>query len=109
MIRINRILSTNELLKEKRKDYRNIVITQVTIVTKGILLSDIILEEQESLISKSIITLFSMFSALYAYLLWYLLRDFTNNQLLIKGVIIIFTGIVVVGMLQVNDWPGIRK
>lgn len=99
MIRFKRKLTSKELLKEKRKDYRNIVIIQVTIVIVGLLLSDIILEEQESLTSKLIITLFSMFSALYVYLLWDLLRDFTSNQFIIKGVIFVITGVVIVGML----------
>ena len=99
MIRFKRKLTSKELLKEKRKDYRNIVIIQVTIVIVGLLLSDIILEEQESLTSKLIITLFSMFSALYVYLLWDLLRDFTSNQFIIKGVIFVITGVVIVGTL----------
>ena len=75
------------------------MIIQVTIVIVGLLLSDIILEEQESLTSKLIITLFSMFSALYVYLLWDLLRDFTSNQFIIKGVIFVITGVVIVGTL----------
>ncbi|MCH7514361.1 MAG: hypothetical protein IH947_10540 [Bacteroidetes bacterium] len=99
MIRFKRKLTSKELLKEKRKDYRNIVIIQVTIVIVGLLLSDIILEEQESLTSKLIITLFSMFSALYVYLLWDLLRDFTSNQFIIKGVIFVIIGVVIVGTL----------
>ena len=99
MIRFNRKLTLKELLKEKRKDYRNIVIIQVMIVTVGLLFSDIILEEQESLSSKLIITLFSMFSAFYAFLLWDLLRNFTNNQYLIKGIIFVIACIVIVGAL----------
>lgn len=109
MIRFDRKLNPKELLEEKRKDYRNVVILQTIIITVGLLLSDIILKEQESNLSKLIITLFSMFSAIYAFLLWDMMRNFTNNQLLIKGILIIIILTVIVGLLTEFPFYNILK
>jgi hypothetical protein len=109
MIRFDRKLSDLELLNEKRKDYRNVVIIQTVIITVGLLLSDIILKEQESITSKLIITLFSTFSGVYAFLLWDLMRNFTNNQLLIKGVLGVIVLVVIVGLLTEFPFYNILK
>ena len=97
MIHFNRNLSDQELLQEKKKDYRNVVIIQTVIVTVGLVLSDIILREQESIRSRLIITLFSTFSAVYAFLLWDMMRNFTRNQILIKGVLSVLILVVIIG------------
>jgi hypothetical protein len=109
MIRFDRKLSDKELLDEKKKDYRNIVIIQTVLITVGLLLSDIILKEQESIKSKLIITLFSTFSAVYAFLLWDMMRNFTNNQLLIKGILLTIVLVVIVGLLTEFPFYNILK
>jgi hypothetical protein len=57
------LLSRDELLREKTKDYRNIVIIQVIIVVFGLTLSEPLLEDPTSGVSKAIISLFSFFAA----------------------------------------------
>jgi len=92
-------LSKAELQKEKTKDYRNIVLIQVTIIVFGLTLSEPILEDSTSPVSKLIITIFSFFAAVYAFLLWDLLRNFTNSRTLIILILSVLTLIVVTGML----------
>lgn len=92
-------LSKLELQKEKAKDYRNVVIIQILIVVLGLVLYDPLLEDSKSAVSKFIITLFSTFGALYAFLLWDLLRNFTTNKYLIIGILVLLCGIVTAGIL----------
>jgi hypothetical protein len=92
-------LSKLELQKEKAKDYRNVVIIQVMIVVLGLVLYEPLLEDSTSTVSKFIITLFSTFGALYAFLLWDLLRNFTTNRYLIIGILVLLCGIVTAGIL----------
>lgn len=87
------------LQQEKRKDYRNVVLIQVMIITMGLLLSGPLLENSKSEVSKFIISVFSFFGALYAFLLWDLLRNFTRSNLLIRVILIILIGIVAFGVL----------
>lgn len=92
-------LSLSDLQREKTKDYRNIVIIQVIIVSAGLILSEPVLNDSRSAVSKLIISIFSFFAAIYAFLQWDLLRNFTNNRVLIIGILIalsvtIFTGIL---------------
>ncbi len=92
-------LSKLELQKEKAKDYRNVVIIQIIIVVLGLVLYEPLLEDSGSDISKFIITLFSTFGAIYAFLLWDLLRNFTNNKKLIIVILVLLVAIVTAGIL----------
>lgn len=92
-------LTKLELQREKAKDYRNVVILQVLIVGCGLLLSEPLMADSKSDVSKLIICIFSFFGALYAFLLWDLLRNFTTNRALILTIFAVLTGIVVVGTL----------
>ncbi len=94
-----RVLSKRELLREKAKDYRNVVLIQIIIIVFGLTLSGPLMEDSKSDISKLIIAVFSFFGATYAFLLWDLLRDFTNNKILIGTILVVLMGIVVVGSL----------
>jgi hypothetical protein len=96
---IKAILSRVDLQREKQKDYRNVVITQIIIVTLGLTLYEPLLENSSSSVSKLIITLFSAFGALYAFLLWDLLRNFTENKILIGTLLVVLIAITVVGIL----------
>jgi hypothetical protein len=96
---IKTILSRIDIQREKQKDYRNVVITQIIIVTLGLTLYEPLLENSSSSVSKLIITLFSAFGALYAFLLWDLLRNFTENKILIGTLLVVLIAITVVGIL----------
>ena len=92
-------LTKLELQREKAKDYRNVVILQILIVGCGLLLSEPLLTDSKSNVSKFIVLVFSGFGAIYAFLLWDLLRNFTSNRYLIVGIFGILSLIVVVGIL----------
>ncbi len=98
-ISLRSILTRSELQKEKAKDYRNVVVLQVLIVVFGLILSEPVLEDSRSEISKLIITIFSGFGALYAFLLLDMLRNFTENKVLISTIFIVLVIIVLTGIL----------
>jgi asparagine N-glycosylation enzyme membrane subunit Stt3 len=109
---LKEFLNKLELQKEKAKDYRNVVLIQLVLVVSGLLLYEPLLEDSKSEISKLIITTFSLFGAIYAFLLWDLLRNFTDSKILIAGILAMLAGIVIAGVLvefpyyqiiQVND------
>jgi hypothetical protein len=93
------LLSRDELLREKTKDYRNVVIIQIIIVVLGLTLSQPLLEDPKSDVSKAIISVFSFFGAAYSLLLWDLLRNFTTNRKLLTVIIVVLGGIVTTGIL----------
>lgn len=96
---LKNFLSRIDLQKEKAKDYRNIVVMQLIIVVAGLTLTEPLLENSRSDISKFIITVFSTFAAIYAFLLWDLLRNFTDSKFIIIFIFITLTIIVIVGIL----------
>jgi asparagine N-glycosylation enzyme membrane subunit Stt3 len=98
-ISLKGFLNKLELQNEKAKDYRNIVVLQIMIVALGLILYEPLLENSKSDTSKFIITVFSSFGAIYAFLLWDLLRNFTDNKILIVVILIILSGIVAAGIL----------
>ncbi|CAN5442067.1 hypothetical protein BH10BAC4_BH10BAC4_07790 [soil metagenome] len=98
-ISLDRVLSKGELQREKTKDYRNVVLVQIVIIVFGLTLSQPLLDDSKSDVSKFIIAIFSFFGAMYAFLLWDLLRNFTTNKILIKAILVVLMGIVLVGSL----------
>jgi hypothetical protein len=92
-------LSKPELQKEKAKDYRNVVVIQIAIVVLGLILYEPLLEDSTSDLSKFIITVLSTFGAIYAFLLWDLLRNFTDSKIIIVVILILLLGIVTAGIL----------
>lgn len=93
------LLSRDELQREKTKDYRNVVIIQIAIVVTGLTLSEPILRDPTSDVSKAIISLFSFFGGLYIFLLWDLLRNFTTSRVLLMTILAILSGVVITGIL----------
>ncbi|WP_333819575.1 hypothetical protein [Ohtaekwangia sp.] len=93
------IFSKSELIREKQKDYRNIVIIQVVIIVFGLTLSEFLLEGTQTPAAKLVTSIFSLFAAVYAFLLWDLLRDFTQNKLLVRTCLFTLFGIVGTGIL----------
>jgi hypothetical protein len=96
---LKNLLSRGELQREKLKDYRNIVLVQIIIVVFGLVLSEPLIEDSKSDISKFIITIFSFFGAAYAFMLWDLLRNFTSSRVLVVVILAVLSGIVITGML----------
>lgn len=92
-------LNKLELQKEKAKDYRNVVVIQIILVVLGLVLYEPLLEDPTSDVSKLIITIFSSFGAIYAFLLWDLLRNFTDSKSLIIAILIVLFIIVSAGIL----------
>ncbi|NJN42091.1 MAG: hypothetical protein HC811_07595 [Flammeovirgaceae bacterium] len=93
------VLTRLELQREKAKDYRNVVILQILIIGFGLTLSGPIIEESGSQLSKFIISIFSFFGALYSFLLWDLLRNFTKSKVIILSTLIVLSIIVLTGIL----------
>lgn len=106
---LKNLLSKRDLEKEKTKDYRNVVILQIVIVSSGLLLSEPLLTDPHSAPSKLIISIFSFFGALYAFLLWDLLKNFTQSSVLIKLIFVVLVGIVVAGILEEFPYYQILK
>lgn len=96
---LKNFLNRIDLQKEKAKDYRNIVFIQLLIVISGLTLTEPLLQDSQSATSKLIIAIFSTFGAIYSFLLWDLLRNFTESKTLIVSIFIALTLIVIVGIL----------
>lgn len=98
---LGKILTNNahDQEKEKKKDYRNVVIIQIIIVVSGLVLTTFTNYEEPAFKDKLIITLFSGFGAFYAFLLWDLLKDFTTNRKLIGVVLFALSTITIVGLM----------
>jgi hypothetical protein len=96
---LNKLLTGTELQREKAKDYRNLVLLLVVIIVLCLLISEPLLANPDSDVSKLIISILSFFGAIYAYLLWDLLRNFTANKWLLTSFMIILGGIVGTGIL----------
>ncbi len=91
--------SLTELQREKQQDYRNVVLTQITIVAFGLTLSGPVLEDSTSGVSKLIITIFFGFGTMYNFLMWDLLRNFTKSKVLIMVIFVVLIGMIIFGML----------
>lgn len=99
MLKTSLLRSLTDLQKEKQHDYRNVVITQILIVTLGLTLSGPVLEDSTSSISKFIIVVFFGFGTVYNFLLWDLLRNFTKNKILIVVIFCVLVGMIIFGTL----------
>ncbi len=84
---------------EKQRDYRNIVIVQVVIIVFGLTLTEFLSGGSRTAMAKPIITIFSVFGVTYAFLLWDLLKNFTQSKFLIRLYFLILLGITVMGAL----------
>lgn len=94
------IFKGKELQNEKRKDYRNVVLNQIIIIVLGLTLSEFLVEgAQTTPASKFVISVYTFFGGVYSFLLWDLLRDFTQNKILINTVFVVLLTILVVGIL----------
>lgn len=94
-----RIFQGNELQREKQKDYRNVVLLQIVIIVLGLTLSEFVLQGTHTAAAKLVITIFSCFGALYSFLLWDLLRNFTSKRWLINLYLFILVASIGTGIL----------
>jgi hypothetical protein len=94
-----RIFQGNELQREKQKDYRNVVLLQIVIIVMGLTLSEFVLNGTNTPAARLVISIFSFFGALYSYLLWDLLRNFTTQRWLINVYLVILAGSIGTGIL----------
>lgn len=96
----------SELLREKQKDYKNIVIIQIVIITFGLTLTEFILEGTHSAAGKVVILIFSLFGAVYMYLLWDLLRNFTRSRALVNIILVVLVAGFTLALL--SEFPYYR-
>src|SRR5204862_7844149 len=99
MFNLINIKSKIDLDREKQKDFRNVVVVQVIIIVLTLTLSQPLLDDPHSDLSKFIISIFSFLGALNIFLMCDLLRNFTLNRTLILTILIILFGIVITGTL----------
>ncbi len=111
MFKLINFRSKIDLDREKQKDFRNVVIVQSVIIILTLTLSQPLLDDSHSDISKFIISIFSFLGALNIFLMWDLLRNFTLNRKLILIILVILCCIVITGILvefpyyQILDVP----
>ena len=106
MLRALKLTSAVELLREKQKDYRNIVLIQVTIIVLGLTLSQFLMEANTTPAGRAATTIFSFFGALYSFLMWDMLRNFTQNKTLLRLLFVILCAVVAIGLL--SEFPYYR-
>lgn len=99
MFKLINLRSKNDLTREKQKDFRNVVIVQAIIIVLTLTLSQPLLDDSHSDVSKFIISIFSFLGALNIFLMWDLLRNFTKSRTLILSILVILCGIVLTGIL----------
>lgn len=96
---LRRLLTARELEREKAKDYRNLAVLLVVIIVLCLLISEPLLTHPGSNTAKLIVSVLSFFGAVYAYLLWDLLRNFTSSRWLLTAFLVVLSGIVGTGIL----------
>jgi hypothetical protein len=87
------------LMQEKQRDYRNVVLVQIIIIVFGLTLTEFLSGGSKTNMAKPIITVFSVFGVTYAFLLWDMLKNFTESKALIRIYFIVLIGITVMGTL----------
>lgn len=102
MLHIFKKLTGDALSKEKKKDFRNVVILQVAMIFSALLLEDILemLGMKDSYIFRDLFFLF--LAAIYVMILWDLLRNFTTNKILIIAMFIVIVGTFILVIVTVN-------
>jgi hypothetical protein len=96
---LKKFLSRAELQREKLKDYRNVVVIQILLIVFVLVFSTPLHENSRSEVSKLIISILSFCGAVYSFLLWDLLRNFTASRWLIIVTLIVLAVIYIIGVL----------
>ena len=101
---LTRQLTTTALQREKLKDYRNIVVIQVTVITILMTLEDLLAGIGLVDIQKWVYTLFIAFAGFYLLLLWDMMRNFTSNMLVVRGSLAWLMVLFVLGAMGENPF-----
>ncbi|MBL7993060.1 MAG: hypothetical protein JNN25_16610 [Candidatus Kapabacteria bacterium] len=101
---LTRQLSTAALQREKLKDYRNIVVIQVTVITILMTMEDLLAGIGFVDIQKWVYTLFIAFAGFYLLLLWDMMRNFTSNMLIVRGSLAWLMVLFVLGAMGENPF-----
>jgi hypothetical protein len=101
---LTRQLSTAALQREKLKDYRNIVVIQVAVITILMTLEDLLAGIGFVDIQKWVYTLFIAFAGFYLLLLWDMMRNFTNNMFIVRGSLAWLMVLFVLGAMGENPF-----
>ncbi len=101
---LTRQLTTTALQREKLKDYRNIVVIQVTVITILMTLEDLLAGIGFVDIQKWVYTLFIAFAGFYLLLLWDMMRNFTSNMLIVRGSLAWLMVLFVLGAMGENPF-----
>jgi hypothetical protein len=99
-----RNLSAGALQREKLKDYRNIVLIQVSVITLLMTLEDLLEGIGFIGIQPWIYTLFIGFAGFYLLLLWDMMRNFTNNMLVVRGSLAWLLALFTLGAMGENPF-----
>ncbi len=99
-----RTLSEEQLESEKLKDYQRVVMVQMLIVVLGMVLAGLYDPGSDTPGGLFVNLLFSGFGVLYAFLLWDMMRNFTQNLPLISIVFFVLIGIVITGLIVENPF-----
>ena len=101
---LTRQLSSAALQREKLKDYRNIVVIQVAVITILMTLEDLLAGIGFVDIQKWVYTLFIAFAGFYLLLLWDMMRNFTSNMLIVRGSLAWLMVLFVLGAMGENPF-----
>ncbi len=101
---LTRQMSAATLQREKLKDYRNIVVIQVTVVTILMTLEDLLAGIGFVDIQKWVYSLFIAFAGFYLLLLWDMMRNFTSNMVIVRGSLAWLMVLFVLGAMGENPF-----
>jgi hypothetical protein len=95
-------LKGDDLTREKKKDFRNVVILQVLIITSALMLDDILhmMGIKDSYVFRDFFFLF--LGGLYVLFLWDTLKNFTENQVLVIVLFVLIMGTYAFALVTVN-------
>jgi hypothetical protein len=95
-------LKGEDLAHEKKRDFRNVVILQISIIISAILLKDAF--EMLGITNSYIIRdcIFLLLGGVYVLVMWDMLRNFTQNKFIISALFIIIIGSYILALVIVN-------
>jgi hypothetical protein len=90
------------LNSEKQRDFRNVVILQISIIVSALLLKDglDLMEIENSYVFRDIF--FLALGGLYVMVLWDMLRNFTQSALIIYSLFAVIVGTYILTLVTVN-------
>lgn len=80
-------MSSHEIILEKQRDYRNVVITQGVLVSIALVLQDIVELFGASAERQVFFSIFLLLGAVYYYMLWDLVKNFVKNKVIVYGLL----------------------